>query len=74
MGVNSLDELLVPPNKQTASSPLMQAYQTIPPEFDIKEYRYSLRNYWLINDTNTASGVLGEINLRITNLEQESLF
>ena len=75
MGVETLDDLLVRIKPQSRpKTPIIQTYHTIPQEFDIKEYRHSLKNYWLINDTNTASGVLGEINQRIGNLEQESLY
>jgi hypothetical protein len=73
MGVKSLDDLLGPTKHKTKTS-IIQTYQTIPQEFDIKEYRHSLKNYWLTNYTSTAISVLGEIEQRIGFLEQESIY
>ncbi len=70
MGVESLDELLIF-TKHKPKSSVTQIYRTIPPAFDMQEYHHALKNYWLIDYTNTA---IGEIDQRIVLLEQEILY
>lgn len=73
MGVKSLDELLIT-TKQPLKTSIIQAYPTIPCEFDIQEYHLALKNYWLIDHTNTATEALGEFEQRIFLIEQECLY
>jgi len=75
MGVETLDDLLVPIKKQAKpKNTIIQTYCAIPKEFDINEYRHSLKNYWLKNYTSTTGLVLEEIDLKIAVLEQKSLY